>query len=87
MVAAAKLAVVAGAWLLVPAKCCKFVVAGARWFKRRWRRFVCLVRSAAVTAEMEQVQWCGEDGCCGGRHGCARGRRTRWWLARLQVQW
>jgi len=24
--------------------------AGARWFKRRWRRFVCLVRSAAVTA-------------------------------------
>jgi len=28
-----------------------------------------------------------EDGCCGGRHGCARGRRTRWWLARLQVQW
>ncbi|QCD86673.1 hypothetical protein DEO72_LG3g1197 [Vigna unguiculata] len=29
MVAAAKLAVVAGAWLLVPAKCCKFVVAGA----------------------------------------------------------
>jgi len=29
----------------------------------------------------------GEDGCCGGRHGCARGRRTRWWLARLQVQW
>ncbi|QCE10567.1 hypothetical protein DEO72_LG10g1797 [Vigna unguiculata] len=29
----------------------------------------------------------GEDGCCGGRHGCARGRITRWWLARLQVQW
>jgi len=28
MVAAAKLAVVAGAWLLVPAKCCRFV-AGA----------------------------------------------------------
>jgi len=59
MVAAAKLAVVAGAWLLVPAKCCRFVAAGARWFKRRWQRFVCLVRSAVVTAEMEQVQWCG----------------------------
>jgi len=65
MVAAAKLAVVAGAWLLVPAKCCRFVAAsicggdcgngvGAMVLKlaaRRWRLQVrCIFFSDLVRA-------------------------------------
>jgi len=57
MVAAAKIAVVAGAWLLVPAKCCRFVAASICGGD-------CGNGAGAMVRSVN-----GEDGCCGGCHG------------------